>query len=131
MHRLEALNRKPSRWVRSEAQPWIDLALYETMILFYDVVHVLPWSSLALLRQQFFLLQITYGTNVGRIIVHIDYPRRRRVGQAEHLAEEAFGGSDASGLVQEEIQRLTRRIHGSVQIYPLASNLDVGLVHAP
>ena len=68
-----------------DAQPWLDLALHETMILFYYVVHVLTWPSLALFGQQLFLLQVTYGTNVGRILVNVDYPRRRRVRPAQHL----------------------------------------------
>ena len=131
VHRLITLNRTPSGRVRSECHPWLDPALHEMMVLLYNVVHILTWPSPALFRQQLFLLQVTYGANVGRILVNIDDARRGDVWSTQHLAEEPFSGSDASGLVEKEIERLSSRIHSSVQIHPFASNLDIGFVNTP
>ena len=107
MHRLVTLNRTPSGRVRAEAQPWLDPALHETVVLLYNVVHILTRPSLALFGQQIFLLQVTDGTNVGRILVNIDDARRGDIWSTQHLAEEAFGGTSTSGLVEKEIERLS------------------------
>jgi len=48
----------------------------------------------------------------------------------EHLAEEPFGGPRVSFRAQHEIDRLSRRIDGAVEILPLTFDFDVGLINA-
>lgn len=52
------------------------------MILLDDVVHVLAGPTLAFARQQFLLLQVTDGANVGGVLIDIDHPRGSDVGLA-------------------------------------------------
>ena len=106
VHRLISLNRPPRRWIRSEAQSRSDSAFHETVILFYNIVHVLAWSSLAVLRQEHLVLQIIHSADVGTILVDVDDAWGCNVRSAQHLAEEALGCSSASGLIQEEIEPL-------------------------
>lgn len=50
---------------------------------------------------------------------------------ARHFSEETFGCASAAGLVQDEIKCLAGRVKGSVQIHPLATDFDIGLVNSP
>ncbi len=102
------------------------------MILLNDVVHLLAGSALAFLRQQVVLFKIADGANnVGGVLVDIDYPWGGDMPFAQDFAEKALSCSSATGLVQEEIERLPGRINGSIQIHPLSSDFDVGFVNPP
>jgi len=48
----------------------------------------------------------------------------------EHLAEEPFGGLEITLGGQQEVDRLAILVDGPVQVPPLASDPDVGLVNA-
>ena len=75
--------------IRNRAR--IDLALHEAMILFYHIVYVLARSGLAVLRYQVFLLQVTYSTDVGRVLVDINHTGWGNVWPSQHLAKETLG----------------------------------------
>ena len=101
------------------------------MILLNDVVHVLAGPSLAFLGSSFFLLQITDGTNIGGILVNIDYSWGGDVGSAQDFSEKSLGCSSAAGLVQEEIKCLAGGVNSSIEIHPLTPNFDVGFIDPP
>jgi hypothetical protein len=64
------------------------------------------------------------------ILIDVDDPRRLTFSSFQHLAEEAFGGPRISFRAQHEIDCLTGRIDGAVEIFPLAFDFDVGLIDA-
>lgn len=101
------------------------------MILLHHIVHIATRPSLAVVRQNVLVLQIAYAAYVGRILVDVDDPSYGDVWPAQRFAEKTFRSLGTSGLVQEKINRLPNQIHGSIEIHPLASNLDVGLVNTP
>ena len=101
------------------------------MILLNDVVHVLTGPALAFLRKQLFFFQITNRANVAAVLINIDHPWGGDVGPAQNFAEESLGRSSATSLIQEEVECLASRVNGSIQIQPLAFDLDVGLINLP
>jgi len=64
-----------------------------------QVVHVATWPSLAMARQQLFLLQTLYGTDVRRVLVNVDDPRCGDVWPVQRLAEKSRSRSSTPGLV--------------------------------
>jgi hypothetical protein len=51
--------------------------------------------------------------------------------RGKHFAEKVFGQPDIACRTQEEVQRIARRVHRSIQIRPSAFDLVVGFVDAP
>ncbi len=47
------------------------------------------------------------------------------------LAQEAFGGWQVTVLAEPELDGVTDTVYGSMEIHPLATNLDIGLIHMP
>jgi len=101
------------------------------MVLLNDVVHVLAGPALAFAWQEFVSLQVTDSTDVSGILINVDYSWGSNVRPTQNFSEETLGCSSATGLIQEEIKRLTGGIDGSVQIHPLAPDFDIGLIHPP
>ena len=52
------------------------------MILLDDVIHILAGPTLTFTRQELFALEVTDSTDVGGILVDIDYPWSGDVGSA-------------------------------------------------
>ena len=77
------------------------------------------------------MLEIANGADVRRVLVNIDYTRCSDVRPAQDASEKPLSRSSAAGLIQEEIEGLTSRVNGSIQIHPLATDFDVGLVDPP
>ena len=69
--------------------------------------------------------------DVGRILIHIDHTRRASVGVAQHFAEKPLGCSGAARFIEQEIKRIALRIHGTIQIQPLTTYLDVRFIDPP
>ena len=84
----------------------------------------LPGSSLSCFK-------IANGANVGRVLIDIDHPRGGDVRSAQNFSEKALGCSSAAGLIQEEIECLAGRVNGAIQIHPLATDFDIGLIDPP
>ena len=74
VHHLVPAYCSPGCGVRKEPQTGLDLALDEAMILLNNVIHILTGSALAFAWQELFAHKVTDGTNVGGILVDIDYP---------------------------------------------------------
>jgi hypothetical protein len=46
-------------------------------------------------------------------------------------SQEPFGRLGISGLIEQELQGVTCRIHRPVQVQPLPFDFDVGLIYSP
>ena len=132
VYRLVPLYRSPpGRRVGKESQAWRDSAFQEAMVLLDDVVHILARSSFAALGQKFLALQIAHRADVSRVLVDVDHPWRCDVLPTQHLSKESLRCSPASRGVEEEIQRVARRVQSAIQVHPFSPDLDVGLVNPP
>ena len=101
------------------------------MIVLNDIVHKLAGVALTFLGQYFVSLQVTDGAKINRVLVDVDHPWSGDLRPAESFPEKTLGCSSAPGLIQEEIECLAGRVNGSIQVHPLASDLDVGLINFP
>ena len=101
------------------------------MILLDNVVHVLAGSAPVLARQELFALEVTDSTDVSGVLVDIDHPWGGDMRLAQDFAEKPLGCSSTPGLIQEEIECLPGGIDSSIEIQPLASDLDIGFVNPP
>src|SRR5262249_54513896 len=64
------------------------------------------------------------------VLVYVDDPWHRIAGRAQSLTEEALGSSSIPLGAEQKLDRLTSRIHRTVQIFALAFDLYIGLVRA-
>src|SRR6185437_10181197 len=64
------------------------------------------------------------------VAVQRDRPRGTLLA-LHRIAEEGFGSDHVTPGAQPEVDRATRPINGTIQITPLASDLDVCLVNTP
>jgi hypothetical protein len=49
----------------------------------------------------------------------------------ECLTQEALSSGEIAPLAEPELDRVAVAINGAVEIFPLASDFDVGLIHVP
>ena len=108
-----------------------DPSLDGPMVLFQDVIKILHRSMAA------FLLQSTLGFEphdswrITGVLVGVNYARRRMVLSAQGPGEKALSRCYVAFGREKEVDRRTARIHGPVQVHPLALNPDLGLIHPP
>ena len=80
-------------------------------------------------RQQARLPALGDGRWVWTGVIRADAVRgEQRLGQ-KHLAEEALDGVEISVGGQQEVDRIAVLVDGSVEVAPLAANLDVDTVY--
>ena len=99
------------------------------MILLNDIIQVLALPKRFGIREQTLLLQLGNRLGISRILIHVDDPRRGGVGGVEGLAEEALGGLGIALGTQQKVQRVALRVHRSIEILPLAVDLQVGVAN--
>ena len=49
----------------------------------------------------------------------------------ECLAQKPFGSNEVAPLAEPELNGVTVAVDGSIEIFPLASNFDLSLIHVP
>jgi hypothetical protein len=98
----------------------IDSSLYESVVLFEDIIEVFALPELRSRRQYAFVLQFFDGRRVGFVLIDVDDPWRLTFSSFQHLAEEPFGGPFISPGAEHKVDRLTGRIDRAVKVFPLA-----------
>jgi hypothetical protein len=101
------------------------------MILIDDIVHVLAGPTLAFAWQELFAFEVTHSSDVSGILVNVDYSWVSDVRSAKNFAEKLLSRSNTTDLIQEKIEGLAGRVYSAIEIQPLASDLDIGLVDPP
>jgi hypothetical protein len=61
----------------------------------------------------------------------VDNDALRPAMPGESLSEKAFGDRKVTVLAESELDRVTAAVDGAIEIHPLATNLDIGLVGMP
>jgi hypothetical protein len=99
------------------------------MILLDNVIQVFARPDLRLKTQQSILLQFSNSDVGGGVAVERD-PLRCAV-LIDCPSEVSFSGSNIPVLAEQEIDRVSVLIDGTVEVTPSPSDSDVSLVHAP
>ncbi len=128
-HRFDSLQRPPRRRKRTVSFRETGPLLHRAMVLFH-VIEVLALTQPNPPRKRALRFQRLDRGWVGGVLVYVDHPGHRIAGSAQGLAEEAFGSGSVSFGREQEVDGLTGRVHGSVQILVLALDLYIGLVGA-
>ena len=87
--------------------------------------------TLTFLREQFLSLQVTDCTDVGGVLVDIDYPWSGDVRPVQNFSEKPLCCPSAAGLIQEKTKCLTCRVNSPVEIHTLATDFDIRLIDSP
>src|SRR2546428_98698 len=97
------------------------------MILLHNIVEILHLADGD--RGTVLLVVALDGRFMGRATINGDLLRHAVA--ADRLGQEAFGGLLVALLGEEKVNRLAHFIDSTIEIAPLALDLDVGLVHPP
>src|SRR5215471_18649936 len=100
------------------------------MVLLHHIVEVLALTQTNPTREDALSFQPSQSRRKGPVLVHMDDPWHRIAGRAQSLSEEALGRSSIPLGGEQKLDRLTSRIHRTIQIFVLAFNLYIGLVRA-
>jgi hypothetical protein len=127
MHQLNTYKGRSSRLKRFEPQHGPCDPLHTTMILLDDVVEILDLADFN--RRAVRLVVALDGGFIGLTAIKRDLLRDAMT--ADRLGQEPLGRSLVARLGQQEVDRLARLIHGTIEVIPLPVDFDVGLVHPP
>ena len=131
-HDLEALDRGVGRLQRLESAHGPEQQLELAVVGLDDVVEVLHLPVPRLVRAFALGFQLCDGAGVGRRLVGVQHLGLLPILQpVQRLAEESLRGLGVAGRREIEIERVPELVERTVQIRPLAADLDVGLVDAP
>jgi hypothetical protein len=131
VHHLVPLQRSPRRLEGTEPQSWLDEPFDKAMILLDQIVEILHLPQVLCFGEESFGFQVLKRFGRRRVVIDGDDPRSDGMRGKERLLEEPFGSSGISGCTQQELERLSCGIHGSIQIHPGAFDLEVRLIDAP
>jgi len=100
------------------------------MILLDNVVQVLRRSQLRSRGQQAVCPQLADGSMRSRIAVEDDRMWRPLL-VPDRLLEEGLGRGYIACSAESEVNSLPGLVHCSVEVHPVTTHLDVGLIDAP
>src|SRR5260370_19404267 len=130
MHQLDAGNRGRRILEVLEACHHSDALLDAPMVLLNQVVQVLRRAQLRVSGQRAIGFQRAHRTVRCSVAVQCDCLRGALLA-FERFAKEHLGRRDVALGAQPEVDRPARPVNGTVEVAPLASDLDVCLVDAP
>jgi hypothetical protein len=103
---------------------------FTSMVLLNEIVQVFRRTHLRVRGQQAIGFKFAHRAVRSRVAVQRD--RRRGAALAlDRLAEERLGSANITMGAQPEVDRPRRPVNGAVEVTPLASDFDVGLVDPP
>jgi hypothetical protein len=100
------------------------------MVLLYLVVQVFRRAQRRIRRERAIDLQLTHRTVRCSVAVQRDYPRGALLA-FDGFTKKRLGGRDIALGTQPEVNRPACPINATIQVAPLASDLDVCLVPLP
>src|SRR5215467_12745160 len=100
------------------------------MVLLHHIVEVFALTQTNPTREDALSFQPFHSRRKGPVLVHIDDPWHRIAGRTQSLTEEALGRRRIPLGGEQELDRLTGRIHCPVQIFVFSFDLYIGLVGA-
>src|SRR5215471_11361408 len=127
-HRFDTLQGSPGTLEGAIALSQPDPLLHRPMILFHYIVEVLALPQPNSARERPFRFQPFYGRRICRVLVDIDDPWHGIARGTQSLTEEAFSSGSISLGGEQKLDRLTGRVHRTVEIFVLTFNLYIGLV---
>ncbi len=131
VHHLEPLEGSPCCLKREKAHPWLCEAFHEPMILLDPIVEVFHLPQFSMFRKISFCFELIKCFGVGGVFVHIDHTGLAGMRSSKCLEQELLGRVCISCWAQKEIERVSFRINGSIQIHPLLFDLNVRLIDSP
>src|SRR6266851_4269383 len=130
MHQLDAGDRDRRIPEPLEAEHHRDALLHAPMVLLNQVVQVLRRAQVRVRGQRAIGFQLAHRTVRCSVAVQRDCLRGALLA-SDRFAKERLGGRDIALGAQPEVDRPARPIDGTVEVDPLASDLDVCLVDSP
>ena len=109
----------------------IDPALDGPVVLLQDIIEVRHRPVLAAGVQRSFTLELSDRGRVSRMPIGVDDTRRGMVLLTQGFSQEALCCSRVLLGREEKVEGRAGRIHRTIQVAPLASDPDVGLIQAP
>ena len=101
------------------------------VVLFQDIIEVLYRTVLTILLKGAFGFEPCDRQRITSVLVGIDYAGREMVLSAQGFRQKALSRCCVAFSRQKKVDRRTAGVHSPVQIYPLALDADVSLIHAP
>ena len=102
--------------------------LYGSVVLFDDIVEILALTQTNSTGKCTFRFQGIDGGWIGWVLIHIDDPRNGIRRQAEDLLKEAFRAGCVALRREQEINGLSCRNRGTIQILLFALHLYIGFI---
>src|SRR5215471_16813716 len=127
-YRFNSLQCPPRGRARSVAFRQPGPLLDRAMVLFHHIIEVFALTQKDATRQDAFRFQGFHRRWKGRVLVHVDDSRHGIARRAQSLTEEAFSSGSISLGGEQKLDRLTGRVHRTVEIFVLTFNLYIGLV---
>ena len=101
------------------------------MILFDDVVQVLDLPQFTGVGKGLFLLQFVESLWIGRIFIDSDHTRGGGMRRSQRFREKALRRFAIACHTQEELERVSLRIHCAIEVHPHLFYFHIGLIDAP
>ena len=156
VHDLISLQRSLRSFQRKEAQPGLDQAFDEPVVLFNQIVQVFDLPSFHVVWQDSGGFQISNSSGRGGVLISVENTeswlrgflrllfethncmlltftalRHRTDGTLQRFAEKASGGLGVSCGTQEKFQGSASRIHCAIEIHPGLFHLHRGFIDTP
>ncbi len=104
------------------------LLLDEPVVLFYDVVKIFDSTKFAILRQDLFILRRGKSFRVSAVLIYTNRKRQSPMICPHHLPKESFCRGNIAFRTEHEFNCISFFIQGTVEIFPLFTDFDVGLI---
>ena len=130
VHQLDAGDRDRRIPESLEAQHHGEALLHAPMVLLYQVIQVFRRAQLRVRGERAIAFQLAHRTVRCSVAVERDCLRAAPLA-FDRFTKERLGGCDIAPGAQPEIDRPARPVNGTVEVAPLASDLDVCLVDPP
>src|SRR5271165_7695686 len=106
----------------------VDAPLDGAVVLLEHVVQIWHRSMPAILGESAFGFELRDGGRIRGVAVGVDRSRRRMVCSAERFGKKALACGRVLLGREEKVEGRAGRIHRTIQVAPLALDLDVRLV---
>jgi hypothetical protein len=101
------------------------------MVLFDQIIEILDLPQFTRFSNASCHLEIMQRFGIRSVCVPVDHPWLRGMRGSKGFHKEAFGSFTISGRAQQEVERVSFRINGSIEVDPLLFDVDVRLVDLP
>ena len=108
-----------------------DALLHPPMVLLDQVIQIFRRAQLRLRSELAIGFQLAHRTVRCSVAVERDRLWAATLALLNRFTTECFGGGDVAPGTQSEVDRPAGPINGTIQVAPLAADLDAGLVDPP